>query len=137
MSNVVRPDFLEAYNAVVVPEPLVSMDAIDEHVHATADRFFAEVRTALDLGSHTVATFFEIEDKMLVTPHGPEKEVRGSDDFMHLFQRRGGQAIASVLYQRDSFNFQIAQFAKYPLLPRTIEEIREFQRLEQIIHGLE
>lgn len=47
----------------------------------------------------------------------------------------GVQTLASVLRVRDEYNFQVAHFAKYELLPRSVEIIREIDKLEgDIIH---
>lgn len=139
--SVARPNFLDAYNAVEVPAPMLSMDAIDEQVAEVSNTFFDNVRDSLDLSYRSLEHLFEIEYKMLVPsyPSGTAAEhmVLASDDYLKLFQRRGGQALASVLYTRDDFNYQIAHFAKFPLLAKTEEEIRAFQLMERIEIGLE
>ena len=139
--SVARPDFLDAYTAVEVPAPMRSMDAIDEQVAEVSNTFFDEIRDSLDLSYRSLQHLFEIEHKMLVPPYprgtAPEHTVRASDDYLKVFQRRGGQALASVLYMRDDANFQIAHFSKFSLLPQTEEEIRAFQHMERIEIGLE
>ena len=112
--SVARPDFLDAYTAVEVPAPMRSMDAIDEQVTEVSNTFFDELRDSLDLSYRSLQHLFEIEHKMLVPPlqanAAPEHIVQASDDYLKVFQRRGGQALASVLYTRDDANFQIVHY---------------------------
>lgn len=136
-----QPDFIEAYNAVRVPDVLHSMDAIDEAVKEASDTFFGDIRDSFDLTDHAAFHLFEIQHKMLVPayPDGtPASErVLASDDYIRTFRRQGGQAIAAVLYTRTDTNYQDAHFSKYPLLPETEAEIRTFHRLDRIVLGLE
>lgn len=139
--SVERPDFLNAYTAVEVPAPTLSMDAIDEQVGEVSDKFFDDVRDSLDLSYRSLGHLFEIDYKMLVPSYplgtAAEHMVQASDDYLKRFMRRGGQTLASVLYTRDDFNYQIAHFAKFPLLSKTEADIRSFQQLERIELGLE
>lgn len=139
--SVERPDFLTEYNKVVVPEPILSMDSLDEGVNKAETKFLDEIMDSLDVGNLTLDHFFEIDIKMLVPPFQTgvslEKQRLESDDYIKVFKKRGSQVLASVVYFRDDFNYQITHFAKYPLLSKTEQEIRELQRLERIQHGLE
>jgi hypothetical protein len=136
-----RPDFLSAYNAVEVPAPLLSMDAIDEQVRETTDTFFDSVIRSLDLSPLVMGNFFEIKWKTLTPMYEDsvpyESRVHGTDDYIQMLRKQGSQTLAAVMYTRDDFNYQIAHFAKYPLLAKTEKEIRELQRLERIVSGLE
>lgn len=136
-----RPDFLVAYNAVPVPETMRTKDASDEAVIRTTETFFSEVRDSLDLSPRTLGAFFEMSWKTLVPMYEqevpPEQRIHGTDDMYYSFRRKGYQALASVTYIRDDPNYQIAHFAKYPLLPATEQAIRDLQHLERIEFGLE
>ena len=139
--SVERPDFLKAYDAVEVPTTMHSMDAIDEQVRDTSDAFFEAIRDSLDLSSRSLVHLFEIDYRMLVPMYGEgtpaQEKVIASDDYIRVFRRRGGQTLASIMYTRDDPNYQDAHFAKYPLRPVTIEQIRAFQKMERIELGLE
>lgn len=141
MSPLERPDFLVAYNAVEVPDVLVSQDAIDEHVREVANDFFEAVYSSLDLSPRTLGGFFEREYKMLVPHHAPPvssaERVTATDDYQERFRRVGGQILASVTYVRSDSNYQYAHFSKFPILPRTEDDIRAYQQLERIELGLE
>ena len=132
-----RPDFINAYNAVQVPETLVSMDAIDEQVRSTQDSFFAAISDSLDLSSRTVGHFFEIERRLLLRDEHVQEGYYGTDDYQERFRKTGQQILASVTYIRDDWNYQVAHFAKYPLLEGTVRNIRELQQLERIEFGIE
>jgi hypothetical protein len=137
MSRGERPDFLVAYNAVEVPPTIVSQDAIDEQVRLAEEIFFAAIQASLDLSPRTVGVFFEIERRLLVRQAHAEEGYFGTDDYQHRFRKSGQQILASVTYIRDDLNYQIAHFAKYPLLQGTEHGIRELQRLERIEFGIE
>lgn len=134
-------DFLELYEAVEVPDPVLTIDAIDPLAIETTEAFFRNIQNSLQLGAGSLDLFFERDMAMLVPAYEigtPSSErVRATDDFLAVFKKRGQQVIASVLAVRDDFNYQVTHFTKYPLLPQTIEDIRELQRFERINHGLE
>lgn len=139
--SVERPDFVATYNAITVPTTLLSMDAIDEVVHETSEAFFKEVSDSLDLSYRSLLYFFERDIKMLVPTYGedvrPENRVHSSDDYFEYFRKKGGQVLAAVMYTRDDFNFQFAQYALYPLHQNTIDDVRTLHRMEQIEADLE
>lgn len=141
MSAVNRPDFLVTYTAIEVPAPILSMDATDPKVVQTTDAFFGEVIDSLDLSPRTRGEFFEIAWKTLTPMYQDEvpegERIRGTDDYIQSFRRKGHQALASVLYMRDDMNHQVAHFAKYDLEASTIAFIRDLQHLERIEVGLE
>lgn len=136
-----RPDFIDAYNGVVVPETVVSMDAIDGQVSETMSTFFDEIIDSLDLSPLALDASFERDRKMIIPSYGPtfipEKNVYATDDFIELFRMKGRQVLAAVTLMRDDYNYQIAHFSKYPLLSQTEATIRELQRVDGIIGGLE
>ena len=132
-----RPDFLEVYNAIEVPDPLVTMDASDPIVSKTVDTFFEAVQDSLDVSPRSLAGFFEYDYQMLVPMTVAKHEYRETNDFIQIFRKKGYQVLAAVTYTRDDFNAQITQFSKYPLLPPTVVTIRELQHLERIEAGLE
>lgn len=132
-----RPDFLVAYNAVEVPATRVSADAIDEHVYELERCFMGEIRASLDLSDFALEHFFVEERSLLVRPEHAEQGYFDTDDYQLRYRKCGQQILASVTYTRDDFNYQVAHFAKYPLTDHTVESIRELQRIERIVAGLE
>jgi len=137
MSGLERPDFLVAYNAVEVPPTLLSQDAIDEDVHLVYRTFFGAIRDSLDLSPRTLTHFFQIERRLVITQEHADAGYFGTEDYQTRFRKTGQQILASVTYERDDLNYQIAHFAKYPLLEGTVRSIRELQQLERIELGLE
>lgn len=135
--SVERPDFLTAYNAVEVPDPLVTIDAGNEEVHGIATDFFESIQSSLDLSPRSLEGFFEYDLKMLAPLIASKHEYQESDDYIRTFRKKGGQALAAVMYMRDDFNNQITHFSKYRLRSSTITTIRELQHLERIEAGLE
>lgn len=132
-----RPDFLIAYNHVPVPETMLSMDANNEQVHASADQFFEDIMNSLDLGRRTLGDFFEINYRMLIPTIKRRRALRETDEYTQFLQKTGSQTLAAVLYRRDDFNYQIAHFAKFPLLPKTVAEIRELQQFDRFEDNIE
>ncbi len=136
-----RPNFVDAYNAVEVPAPLLSTDAIDEHVTLTTNRFFDAIMESLDLSPLAMQYALEFKWKTLTPMYEDsvpyEQRVHGTDDYIQMLRKQGSQTLAAVMYTRDDFNYQIAHYTKYPLLSKTEAELRELHRLERIISGLE
>lgn len=132
-----RPDFIDAYNAVEVPDPMVTQDASDSYVSDTVNAYFEAVQNSLGLGARSLGGFFEYDYKMLAPLIRSGREYPDTNDFIQIFRKKGYQVLAAVTYMRDDFNAQITQFAKYPLLDPTITTIRELQHLERIEDGLE
>lgn len=129
--------FPESYDAVRVPDPIRSMDAIDQAVVAAEEQFFAEIRDSLQITYLALSSFCKINHRMLVPMHRPAlsfvDQPRESDDSLSEFWLEGVQPLATVLKTRDDWNWQVASFAKFPLLPRTIEVITELRGIDGII----
>lgn len=130
--------FPDSYNAVKVPESIRSMDAIDERVVEAEAHFFEEITDSLQLSRLALASFCQIRHRMLVPTEGlkfSRGDLRESDDIVTELWVEGVQPLATVLKTRDEVNWQVASFAKYPLLPRAIEIVQEIGTLEDIIGG--
>lgn len=115
-------DFIERYNRVPVPESLRTIDmagdmsADDRSVLERVDSFFEEVAGAFSFTDIARASLLEVNHRMLVPLDG---SLRATDDQIDELWIRNIQPLATVLRTRDEWNWQVAQFSKYPLLPRT------------------
>ena len=122
-----RPDFLEAYNAIEVPSPLLATKVLNDHVTITANNFFAAVEASLDMSPRTMAHFFTYS----------EEGNFAEGEYRKRFRRRGGQTLASLVYTHDIPRRHVAYFATYPLLATTEADIRAYQQMERIEFGLD
>lgn len=131
-----RPTFLTLYNTVEVPEPLVMMDAADERASYEEARFFQRVSRSLQLSHFALESFFQTNVRMLVPAQGhtfARGDRRESDDVLHELWADDIQPLATVLRVRDGRSSHVAVFSKFPLLPRTIEVVREMHAIDEII----
>ncbi len=128
--------FPASYEAVRVPDTLHTKDAIDEQVREAQQHFFEEIRDSLQISQLAISAFCRINYRMLV-PHHPGQQYgetqRYSDDFISEFWFERVQPLATVVKVRDEWNWQVASFAKYPLLPRTVRIITELESIDDII----
>ncbi len=135
--NVDRPDFLEAYNAVEVPAPIVSTESPDEEADEAVDTFFRSVQSALGLGDLTYSELFERVTRPISNASEIQQRHEVQSDSLEVFRRRGGQVIASVLRISEAPESQTIRFAKYEPTKETQQMIRDLQYLIDINHGLE
>jgi len=128
------PDFITRYNEVEVPETLRTMDGDNKHVAETTNDFFDRVRASLSLSYLALTHLVEVDSRMIVRPWQS-----GSDDFIEELWLKDRQLMATAVRIRDQTNFQVTHFAKYPLMPRSIDAIEERIEFEpifaQIIDG--
>lgn len=120
-------DFVARFNAVEVPAPIRTMDAIDERVAEAREAFFDRILTALELSHLAIVASLERDTRMLVPPD----QSRRSEDYIDELRLKGVQPLASVLRIRDDVNYQVAFFNKYPLTPHAITTFREIEEIEK------
>jgi len=123
------------YKQVGVPAPIRTMDAIDARVADATEDFFRQLAGAFQLSQLALSVLMKVDTRMLVPPFSPSAmhsadTLRASDDYLEQLSIEGAQTLASVLRTRDERNFQIAHFAKYALLPGSIEILAELEHLE-------
>ena len=129
-------EFIEHYNAVKVPEPFVTMDAIDEEVGLVKDKFFDQIVSSLGLSRLAVAATFNMDIRMLMSPIESLRTVdtvHGTDDFIDEIAIEGVQPLATAFRYRNDLNFQVILFAKYPLLPKAIDTLTEMHNLDGVV----
>jgi len=131
--------FPESYDAVEVPETMRSMDAIDERVAEAGEKFFGEIIDSLQFPRLALESFCRIRHRMLVPTIGHSLArggLRESDDSISELWVEGVQPLATVLKTRDERNWQVASFAKYPLLPQTIQIVNEIDTIANIVEPI-
>lgn len=129
-------DFQQSYEAVAIPAPIRSMDAIDERVVAAEEHFLQEVSDSLQLSKLALSTFCSIRHRMLVPldyQHSQARSVRASDDILSELWFSDVQPLATVMKVRDGHNWQVANFSKYPLLPHTVSVITNIEAIDDVI----
>jgi len=135
--SVERPYFLEAYNAVEVPRTIRTVDEMGDNsvddvvVRETIETFFAQTVEAFGLGYLAMQRCFFIDSRMI----SQGTTGAASDDFIETLEIQDRQIIASAIRIRDQWNYQVTHFAKYPLTATTLEVIREFGVVDEIIKG--
>ena len=122
--SVERPDFLQAYEAVVVPRALNLEKAQEGEADRAAEHFFETIEASLDLSRRSLAELFEYST------------VEAGLAYQKTFQRVGDQAIASVLFAHRGQRHRLF-FSKSPLEQSTIDDIHAFQILERLEWGIE
>jgi len=130
-------DFVKRFEAVEVPTTLRTIDEMgdnsegDTSVRETIRGFFDRTVAAFELSHLAMQSCFEINTAMLI----PSTEHTYSDDFIETLEIKDVQLIASAVRKRDEWNYQVTHFAKYPLTPRSVRVIKEFEMIEGIIQG--
>lgn len=123
--------FEERFNDVEVPETMHSMELdADETINQVSEQYFEDIITALNLGNVALDIFFEIKYRMLVEPQQSSPEA--SDDYIQELHFKGVQPLASILRTRNQSNSLTVSFAKYSLLPYTVQAAERLQASTQI-----
>jgi len=136
--SVDRPNFMKAYDAVEVPAPIFFKRTQETQVNVISGAFFDAIQSSLDLGSHSLDTFFEMEiqgvEPLDFALPDPDHEAQ---ELIHSFRRKGGQTLAAVLYTQGDAHYKIAHFTKYPIHPDMETEIHVMQNVERTVDGLQ
>ena len=115
----------ERYNAVPVPAPIRTIDSIDERLEEVEHDFFNRIIASFRLAEQVISSTFQKDYRIL--SHQGNRDY--SVDMTSELWLRGVQPLGLVLKTRDDSNFQVASFAKMPLVDTAVlrlDSLEEF-----------
>jgi hypothetical protein len=121
--------YIDRYAAVPVPLPIRTIDSIDARLEETEHDFFNRIIASFKLAEHVVSSTFQRQYR-IVSDRG---NVAYSCDMTSELWLEGVQPLGLVLKTRDDSNFQVASFAKMPLVDTAIlrlDSLAEFFQSE-------
>ena len=115
----------ERYNAVPVPAPIRTIDSIDERLEEVEHDFFNRIIASFRLAEQVISSTFQKDYRIL--SHQGNRDY--SVDMTSELWLRGVQPLGLVLKTRDDSKFQVASFAKMPLVDTAVlrlDSLEEF-----------